>query len=88
MFDMLHHDPRGGKLTTLYSSLKNIILAVTQNMHEYCIRLNIWCRHTVTCYVNVYICRKVHQWDLVGYSLSFSKVKQSHLCESLITVRN
>ena len=72
---------------TLFFS-KEIILAVTQNMHEYCIRLNIWCRYTVTCYVNVYICRKVHQWDLVRYSLSFSKVKQSHLCESLITVRN
>ena len=42
---------------------KEFILAATQNMYEYCIRLNIWCRHTVTYYVNAY-CRKGNRSDL------------------------
>ena len=42
---------------------KEFILAATQNMYEYCIRLNIWCRRTVTYYVNAY-CRKGNRSDL------------------------
>ena len=42
---------------------KEFILAATQNMYEYCIRLNFWCRHTVTYYVNAY-CRKGNRSDL------------------------
>ena len=84
--NMLHHDPRDGKLTTLYHFIihfsKEIVLAAAQNMYEYC----ILCGHTVTYYVNAY-CRKSHRSDLVRHSLSFSKAKQSHLCESLIIVR-
>ena len=46
-----------------FTTLTEFILAATQNMYEYCIRLNICCRHTVTYYVNAY-CRKGNRSDL------------------------
>ena len=44
---------------------KEFILAATQNMYEYCIRLNIWCRHTVTYYVNAYVERVIDRISVV-----------------------